>query len=470
MNISHILTIVPMIFLGLSSCQSTKTDQSKNKIVETAQSPNIIIIFCDDMGYADISPFGATAGLTPNLDKMAEEGMKFTNFYSAYATCTCSRASLLTGSYPQRLGMQGNFLPKANKGLNPDETTIAEMLKQRAYKTAMFGKWHLGDAPEFMPTNQGFDEFYGFPYSHDMWPFHPQNEKYDFPPLPLYNGTNVINPDVHPEDVENLTADLTSKAVDFIKRNKENPFFIYMPYPLPHVPLVVSKEFDGKTKQGAYADVIAELDEGIGQIFKALKENGVDENTLVVFTSDNGPWTWYGEHGGSAGPLRGSKGTVYEGGYRIPCIMRWPAKIPAGTLNDVMSGTIDLLPTIATISNTSLPNVKIDGKNSIDLLMGNMKSSLHKAYFYNMTAVRSGDWKLILPHKTQVITEPGKGGYPGERIRVDVPLSLYNLKDDIGEMTNLAEKNPDIVSKLRTLLEAHNTEIRANQRPIGAIN
>ncbi len=467
MNIINKFTKLFMVFLFLASCQSAKKNQIKDAEARAEFSPNIIIIFCDDMGYADISPFGATAGLTPNLDKMAEEGMKFTDFYSAYATCTCSRAALLTGSYPQRLGMQGNFLPKAKKGLNFEETTIAEVLKQKEYATAMFGKWHLGDAPEFMPLAQGFDEFYGFPYSHDMWPFHPENEKYDFPPLPLYDGETVINPDVQPKDIENMTLDLTKKAVNFIERNKDNPFFIYMPYALPHVPLAVSKKFKGKSKQGMYADVIAELDEGVGLLFKALKENDIDDNTLVVFTSDNGPWVWYGEHGGSAGSLKGYKGTFFEGGYRVPCIMRWPASIPAGSVNSAISGTIDLLPTIASIAGAHLPTVKIDGENITDLLTGKTETTPHLAYFYNKTAVRSGKWKLILPHKSQLVTEPGNGGYPGKRIGVNIPLSLYNLKEDIGETKNLAKEHPEIVTKLTAMLTEHTAEIINNQRPIG---
>lgn len=421
------------------------------------------------MGYADISPFGAVSELTPNLDTMASEGMTFTDFYSSFSSCSCSRASLLTGCYPGRVGMQGNFFPNAKKGLNPDETTIAEVLKQKEYATVAFGKWHLGDAPEFMPTNQGFDEFYGFPYSHDMWPFHPQNEQYNFPPLPLYEGANVINANVQPKDIETMTADLTERAVDFIARKKEKPFFIYMAYPLPHVPLAVSEKFEGKSGEGIYADVIAELDEGVGQIFEALKANGVDENTLVIFTSDNGPWVWYGEHGGSAGPLRGSKGTFFEGGYRVPCIMRWPVKIPKGIVNNEISATIDLLPTIANMLHAALPRSEIDGKNIMELFTGKDNPTPHEAYFYNKTAVRMGDWKLILPHKSQLITEPGKGGYPGKRVRVDIPLSLYNLKDDIGEANNLAETNPDIVEKLRIKLEEHNEELDTEKRPIGTI-
>ena len=407
---SHLM--IGLVFLVLTSFQ---TDGRIKEEIDTV--PNVIVIFCDDMGYADISPFGAKPGLTPNLDKMAQEGMKFTNFYSGYASCTCSRASLLTGCYPGRLGMQGNFMPNSKNGLNPNEETIAEILSQRNYATAIFGKWHLGDAPEFMPTNQGFEEFYGFPYSHDMWPFHPLNEQYNFPPLPLYNGVNVINPDVRPGDITNLTADLTDKTVDFIERKKDAPFFIYLAYPLPHVPLLVSERFDGKTGQGLYADVVAELDEGVGRIFESLKLNGIDDNTLVIFTSDNGPWTWYGEHGGSAGPLRGHKGSLFEGGYRMPCIMRWPDKIANGSVNNHLSATIDLLPTIAKISNSDLPKLAIDGQDISEILTGEKNIPSHEAYFYNKQAVRMGDWKLILPHQSQVIQVPGKNGYPGERTR-----------------------------------------------------
>lgn len=457
-------TVIILLFTIFTLYQMASGDGLKSE-----EPPNVIIIFVDDMGYADISPFGAKEGLTPHLDKMAEGGMKFTNFYSSFATCTRSRASLLTGTYSARLGIRGNFLPNDNEGLNPQETTIAELLKQKDYRTAAYGKWHLGDNPKFMPLNQGFDEFYGFPYSHDMWPYHPQEEKWDFPPLPLYEGTNVVNPNVQPKDIKNMTADFTGKAVDFITRNKENPFFIYLAYPLPHVPLVVSEEFEDKTGLGIYEDVIAELDWGIGQIFNSLKENGIDENTLVVFTSDNGPWTWYGEHGGSAGPLRGHKGTVFEGGYRVPSIMRWPAKIPKGTVNDEISATIDLLPTIANAAQAKLPNVKIDGKDIMGLLTGEAKSTPHEAYFYNKTAVRAGKWKLVLPHKSNIITAPGKNGHLGERKRVDIPLSLYNLKEDIGETNNLVEEYPEIVSQLKATLNEHNAELEANMRSIGKV-
>lgn len=463
--IKTILVIAVVCLIGLSSARAQVPDRTA--VSKDIQKPNVVIIFVDDMGYADIGPFGAERSWTPNLNKMADEGIKFTSFYAANCACTASRASLLTGCYPGRISMTKNFMPHSKTGLNPDEDTIADVLKRQGYATAAFGKWHLGDLPKFMPLNQGFDEFYGFPYSHDMWRYHPENERYKFPPLPLYEGSEIINSDVKPKDQLHLTADVTAKAIDFIERNQKNPFFVYLPYPLPHVPLLVSEEFKGKTNDGLYGDVVAELDAGVGRILRTLKQCNVDENTLVVFTSDNGPWLMYGNHGGSAKPLAEGKGTYFEGGFRVPCIMRWPAGIPQGAVNDNVCGTIDLLPTIAALVGAAPRAKRIDGKDISRLMSMEADVSPHDAMFYRQIAVRSGDWKLMLPHTTRRYPSPGKDGLPGKPVRKKVPLSLFNLRDDIGETRNLAVQNPDVVMRLKRTLQEFKDEIALNKRAVG---
>jgi len=437
-------------------------------MAQSDKLPNFIIIFCDDMGYSDIGPFGAKGYDTPHLDKMAEEGLIFTEFYVGYSVCTPSRAALLTGCYPGRLSILRNFNPKSKSGLNPDEMTIAEVLKQKKYATAMYGKWHLGHLPKFLPTNQGFDEYYGLPYSNDMWPHHP-TEGDRFPDLPLYENTRVIVQKVTPELQKKLTANYTERAVKFIEKNKDRPFFIYLPHGQPHVPLFVSEKFSGKTKRGLYGDVLSEIDWSVGQILKALKDNGVDDNTLVVFTSDNGPWLSYGNHGGRADPLRNGKASKFEGGYRVPCVMRWPNYIPAGGINRNVCGTIDLLPTIANLASVPLPVRKIDGKNISNLLHDRSAISPHEAIFmgHGPEAVRSGRWKLLLPHESRRVIHPGKNGLPGERQKFKVELSLYDLEDDLSEKNNVADKHPGIVKRLRAFAEAFKVDIRENKRDIG---
>lgn len=465
--------LITLCFFTLA-CSTSYGKEKETTIKPTQKTlpnialPNIIVIFCDDMGYADISPFGADKKLTPHLNKMAQEGMKFTNFYATHSACTRSRASLLTGCYPDRLSIGGNFRPTSKTGLNPNEITIAEVVKQKNYATAAFGKWHLGHLKKFLPLNQGFDEFYGFPYSHDMWPHHPEPQ-HTFPPLPLYDGNKIVNANVKPKDQLLLTNNLTKRAIQFIEKNQKQPFLIYLPYPLPHVPLFVSKKFNGKTKQGLYADVISELDANIGTVFDTLKKCKIDENTLVIFTSDNGPWLMYGNHGGSAKPLRAGKGTVFEGGYRVPCIMRWPAKIPKNTVNKNMCAIIDILPTIAHITQSSAPKNKIDGKNILPLMTQKKGKNVspHTAFFYGQTAVRSGQWKLHLPHRSKYYPSPGKDGLPGKRTFKDIPLSLFNLETDIGETKNVAADNPKIVSRLKKQLSDFTQEIKANKRAIG---
>jgi arylsulfatase A len=420
--------------------------------------PNVVIIFTDDQGYADIGVQGAKGYTTPNIDRMAAEGTRFTDFYVASAVCSASRAALLTGCYPPRVGIRGALGPKTRTGLNPEEETIAEVLKKKNYATAMFGKWHLGDHPTLLPTKQGFDQYLGLLYSNDMWPENKFNP--NWPPMPLFENEKAIIPEVTGEDQATLTTRYAEGAVEFISKNKDAPFFLYVAPAMPHVPLYVSEKFKGKTEQGTYGDVIAEIDWAVGKILAALKENGLDENTLVVFTSDNGPWTVFGNHAGSTGPLREAKGTSWEGGVRVPCVMRWPGTIPAGRVSAEPVGTIDLLPTIAKITGAPLPERKIDGKDISPILRGEEGAvSPHEAlaFYYgndNLEAIRSGKWKLVFPHQYRVVTRTGNDGGRGDYGSKKSGLELYDLEADPSESKNLADKEPDTVKRLQALADA----------------
>ena len=444
-----------------------------------ARKPNIVIIFTDDQGYADVGKFGAEGFETPNLDRMAEEGAVFRNFHVAQPVCSASRAALLTGCYPNRIGIHGALGPGSRVGLAQGEMTIAGLLKNRGYATAMFGKWHLGDFPEFMPTRHGFDEFFGLPYSHDMWPLHPSLVKFPagaaarkrgYPDLPLYEGEKVVNPKVTPHDKDQLTTWYAEHAVRFIDAHKAEPFFLYVAHSMPHVPLGVSDKFRGKSKQGLYGDVIEEIDWSVGRILDALKRNGIDDQTWVIFTSDNGPWLSYGNRAGSAKPLREGKGTTWEGGTREPCIMRWPGKIPAGTDASDMFMTIDLLPTIAGVVGADLPERKIDGLDVWPIISRQPGAeNPHEAYWFyygtnELQAVTTGDgrWKLQLPHAYRTLA-----GRPGGRDGTPAPYSqarvkrpeLYNLAEDIGETKDVASEHPEIVSRLEALAEKARAEL-----------
>jgi arylsulfatase A len=416
--------------------------------------PNVVIIYCDDMGYADIAPFGGQTP-TPNLSRFAREGMRFTDFYAAQAVCSASRAALLTGCYPNRIGIQGALGPRAKVGINPNETTIAEILKVRGYATAIYGKWHLGDAPQFLPTRHGFDEWFGLPYSNDMWPFHPTAST-NYPPLPLYENETIVE---HMPDQRQFTTQFTERAVKFIERHKQKPFFLYVPHNMPHVPLYVSAKFNGASGRGLYADVIQEIDWSVGEILGALKRHGLDDNTLVVFTSDNGPWLLYGSHAGDARPLREGKGTTFDGGVRVPCLMRWPGKIPAGSVCREMAMTMDLLPTIAKLAGTNAPTERIiDGKD-IWPLMSAQPGALtpHEAYYYywaqGLEAVRSGPWKLHFAHDYAHLAVPGGGGLPGKYTRPKISGALYNLEKDLSEQHDVAAQHPEVVARLQALAE-----------------
>jgi arylsulfatase A len=417
--------------------------------------PNFVVIYCDDLGYADIGPFGAESYATPNLDRMAKEGLRLTSFESAAAVCSASRVALLTGCYPQRVGILGALGPSAKHGIHGDEVLIPEILKERGYATAIFGKWHLGHHPEFLPTRHGFDRYFGLPYSNDMWPNHPTNKT--FPPLPLVDGEKTI--ETNP-DQSQLTTWYTERAVQFIAENRERPFFLYVPHSMPHVPLFVSDKFAGRTKRGLFGDVIAEIDWSVGQILEALEKHGLTEETLVLFSSDNGPWLSYGNHAGSAGPLREGKGTVWEGGHRVPTLARWPGNIPAGGECRELCGTIDVLPTLAKLAGGNAPTDRIiDGRDIWPLLAGEKGAkSPHEAFYYywdnGLEAVRSGDWKLHLPHAYRTLAgAAGSDGLPGPYKQARTELALFDLARDVGETRNVAAENSDVVARLQVLVE-----------------
>ena len=427
--------------------------------------PNVVIIFIDDMGYADIGPFGATRYATPNLDRMAREGRRFTDFLVSSAVCSASRAALMTGCYHQRVGISGALNPQATIGISANEVTLAEICKQKGYSTAIFGNWHLGHHPKFLPTRHGFDEYFGLPYSNDMWPHHPdyvhlppdaEKRKRGFPNLPLIEGTKVVNANVSGADQTHLTTWYTQRAVQFIEKNKTHPFLLYVPHSMVHVPLFVSDRFKDKSGAGLFGDVVMEVDWSVGEILDTIRRLGLDEDTLVIFTSDNGPWLSYGDHAGSAGLLREGKGTEFEGGIREPTLMRWPGKIPAGSTCGELASTIDILPTVAALIGADLPEHKVDGKDIRPLMFGEPGAQSPHEVFYcyyaagELQAVRDRRWKLHLPHVYRTLDgKPGgTGGTPAPYRDAEIGLELFDLQNDAGESTNVASGHPKIVERL----------------------
>lgn len=426
-----------------------------------AESPNVVLIYCDDLGYADVGCFGSKSNPTPNLDRMAAEGVRFTDFYVSSPVCSASRSALLTGAYHERVGIRGALGPKDRKGLDHSETTLAELLKGRGYATGMAGKWHLGCRPSQLPVHHGFDEYLGLPYSNDMWPYHPESPG-NYPPLPLIEGDRPVIAAASPDDQREFTTRFADRAVAFIRRNKDRPFFFYLAPDMPHVPLFVRKGHEGRTGRGLYADVLSEIDDAVGRVMATLEELKLDDKTLVIFASDNGPWLSYGDHAGSAGPLREGKGTCYEGGIRVPMIARWPGQIPPGSTCREPAATIDILPTLATLTHASLPDRPIDGKDLTPWLLGHPPAApLHDALFFyyadgQLQAMRSGRWKLLFPHtaRTMIGQAPGHAGTPGKYKPLAVGLELYDLQTDLGETTNLAGKYPQLVHDLQARADA----------------
>mgnify|MGYP003872853889 CR=1 FL=1 len=436
--------------------------------------PNIVLILADDLGYSDLSCYGARGYRTPNLDRLAAQGTRFTSFYVAQAVCSASRAALLTGCYPNRIGILGALGPGSKTGINPAEWTLAEVLKTRGYATAIFGKWHLGDAPEFLPTRHGFDEYFGLPYSNDMWPLHPDSvnlppdaarRKQGYPDLPLYAGERVALRPVTAAHQAQLTTWYTERAVDFIARHRDRPFFLYVPHAMPHVPQFVSEKFRGKSRAGLYADVIREIDWSVGEILKALRRHGLERRTLVIFTSDNGPWLLYGNHAGSAGPLREGKATTFEGGVRVPFIARWPGRIPRGRVCGELATTMDLLPTLARLAGAELRrDRRLDGGDIGPLLRGEPGARTpHEAFYYywgrELQAVRSGPWKLHFPHTYPRPDPPGADGRPGRYTELRIGPALFNLETDPGETRDVAAEHPEVVRRLEALAEAARADL-----------
>ena len=454
--------------------------------VQAQQPTNFVVVFLDDMGYGDLTVTGATGYHTPNIDRLCSEGMRFTNFYAAQAVSSASRAGLLTGCYPNRIGFAGALDHSAKRGISDSEETIAEVLKKKNYACGAFGKWHLGHYPQFLPLQHGFDEYLGLPYSNDMWPYHPQNPSY-YPDLPLIDGNKVFNPKVTPEDQTQLTTQYTERAVQFIEKNKNKPFFLYLAHSMPHVPLHVSDKFKGKSEQGLYGDVMMEIDWSMGEILKTLEKLNLDNNTLIVFTSDNGPWINYGNHAGSTGGLREGKGTAFEGGQRVPCIMRWPGKIPAGTICNQLASTIDLLPTFAHISDAPLPALRIDGVNIISLMTTEKATSSPREYFLyyyrqnDLDAIRNYRFKLVFPHQGRTYEGflPGNDGLPGPvNERKAFELALYDMRRDPGERYDVKELYPEVVAELMKIADEARKDLGddltgekgTGRRPIGQLN
>ena len=439
-------------------------------IVQAAK-PNFILIFVDDQGYGDLSCFGSTKIQTPNIDRLSVEGRKFTSFMVASPVCTPSRAALLTGCYPKRVGMHQHVLfPSSIKGLNPKEHTLADHLKSEGYATACFGKWHLGHHPEVLPTSNGFDTYYGIPYSNDM--NHPDNKG---KPKGGPDGMDILwkdpestltkwmTPLFHDEEIVELPVDqrtvtrrYTQKAIDFVKAHHDKPFFVYLPHSMPHIPLYVPDDVRDPDPKNAYTNTIEHIDAEVGRLLNVVDELKLSDNTYVIYTTDNGPWLSFKHHGGSAGPLRDGKGTTFEGGQRVPCLIRGPG-IPAGTICNELMGTIDVLPTIAAITGKPLPEKnKIDGMDMSRLWMGKAKKSPREEFVYytsrgEIEGIRQGNWKLLVKKRRgQTANGP--------------QILLFNLSKDVGEKNNQAEKHPEIVNQLRSRMEELDAEITANAR------
>ncbi len=415
-------------------------------LLAASEKPNFILIFVDDLGYADIGPFGSTLHRTPHLDRMAAEGRKLTSFYVTANVCTPSRASLLTGSYPRRLGLGENekgqwvLFPGNQEGLHADEITLAEVLSDAGYSTACVGKWHLGDQPEFLPTRHGFDSYFGIPYSNDMG-HDSRREPYRYPPLPLLRMEEVVEEE---PDQRQITRRYTEEALRFIESSKDGPFFLYLAHSMPHWPQYSSEEFAGKSKNGKWGDAVEEIDWSTGQILNSLRRLGIDDRTLVIFTSDNGGAV---RHGASNEPLRGGKGTTWEGGHRVCFLARWPGHVPAGTESDALAVSFDLLPTFAALAGAGAPSDRvIDGKDIRPLLLSETpEPTPHLAYYYyfmtHLNAVRSGRWKLHVARMG--------GRYPD--YEPNPVLELYDLHSDIGESRNVADAHPQAVGRLKAL-------------------
>ena len=431
----------------------------------SARQPNVVVIFIDDMGYGDIGPYGATKQRTPHLDRMAKEGMKLTSFY-ATPVCSVSRAQMMTGCYGARVSVPGVYFPGQSVGLNPSEVTVAERLKEKGYATQMVGKWHLGDQPEFLPTRQGFDHYYGIPYSNDMLK---KSAETKVPVVPVLRDEKVAEL-MDGEGQRRMVELYTKEAVDFITRSKDQPFYLYFAHNAVHTPIWPGAAFAGKSQNGRFGDWVEEVDWSVGQVLDTLRAQGLDKDTLVVFTSDNGPWLTKGTDGGSAGPLRGGKGSTWEGGVRVPTLAWWPGRVPAGSVNDAVAATIDLLPTFVSLAGGTVPATPvIDGRDITPILLGQSKESAREAHYYfasyDLQAVRQGRWKLAL--------SPQPEGMGKQAAKTAAGLRLYDLDAEIGEQTDVAAQHPEVVAKLKALADKMAAEIGGKtptaRRPAGEV-
>ncbi len=414
---------------------------------------NVVLIFADDMGYGDLACYGNPVIKTPNLDQMAANGVKYTQFYVTSPVCSPSRSSLLSGSYPKRLDLHKHVIfPQYRYGINPDETLLPELFKESGYSTACYGKWHLGHQNPFLPLQNGFDEYYGLPFSNDMSrkeQVKRGNTKYPhYLPLMEGNDTLELDPDQH-----FFTKNLTERCVKFIESHKNEPFFIYFAHPMPHIPIYASESFEGQSRRGLYGDVIEEIDWSAGQILNTLKENNLLDKSFVFFSSDNGPWLPFKTHGGSAGPLRGGKGSTWEGGMREPCIIHWPADIDIEQINDQTAwSTIDILPTLVELCDLNSPNLKIDGQSRLAEFQG-IKQALNKPIYYYSSrglieGVRNGQWKYLERPDTAY---------------------LFNIEEDISEQFNLIKENPALADSLRQVMIDFDAMMTQEMRPHGEL-
>ena len=469
---AYLRRLAPLFFAALAM-----TSIVNAAVQPPAGKPNIVLIFTDDQGYGDLGSFGSTTIRTPHLDRLAREGRKFTSFMSASSVCTPSRAALLTGSYPKRVGLhKGVLFPTSTTGLNPAEHTIADHLKQQGYATAAFGKWHLGHHPEVLPTANGFDAYFGIPYSNDM--NHPDNQgKPKSGPVgmdelwldpastltkwktPLMENERIVE---LPVDQRTITRRCTDRAIDFIEKNQKRPFFVYLPYSMPHIPLYVPDDVRDPDPTRAYINTIEHLDTEVGRIFDRLRDLSLAANTYVIFTTDNGPWLTFKHHGGSAGPLRDGKMSTFEGGQRVPCIMWAPGRIPANSVCESLASTIDLLPTIAALTGTPLPaNRPIDGLDISGLLTGTVNSVRNDFLYYSrdgtLEGLREGDWKFL---------EPRPAAANKAKAALKPEVMLFNLASDLGETRNLAAEKPELVERLRRRMVELDAAIGTEARPV----
>jgi arylsulfatase A-like enzyme len=443
--------------------------------------PNVVLIVADDMGYADAGCYGAKDVRTPHIDSLAADGTRFTHFCVAQPVCTASRAALLSGCYPNRLGMAGALNHTSTTGIHPDEELLPELLADKGYATACYGKWHLGTRPKFAPTRNGFADWAGLPYSNDNGPLHPTVR--GIPALPFYEDGKVAETD---PDQSAFTRRFTDKATAFIRANKAKPFFLYLPHVMPHVPIFASKEFRGRSKRGLYGDVVEELDWSVGEVMKSLKVNGIDEQTLVLFLSDNGPFLSYGSHAGNAAPFREGKLTTFEGGVRVPFIARWPGRVPADAVSDAFVAGLDLLPSLVSLAGITKLDRPVDGLDLSDRLLGKAGAKDRETFAYysgsELHAVRFGRWKLHLAHDYLTVNgPPGRDGKPANYAAMKplaieesgirgiasrhgykverIAQSLFDLDTDPGENKDVWAANPAVVRRLLLLAETYRADL-----------